>query len=247
MTSFAQVYLAAIEGHVLEDMLHTFRAFLEFCYMVRQNVITEQMLTEIDDALERFHRYREVFRNSGVINSFSLPQQHSMKHYNYLIRQFGTPNGLCSLITESKHIKAVKWPYRRTNRFQALGQMLLINQRLDKLVAARADFTERGMLNGTSLSHTLENIGAIFSSSVFFEFDHHLEEPTDQTQDRHHRTGEGDDAPGQVEEQAGNGEEDLGDAVDTPRIDAHVSLASTYRVSYCTDSYINAEAVHSRM
>ncbi|KIM53221.1 hypothetical protein SCLCIDRAFT_32081 [Scleroderma citrinum Foug A] len=176
--------------------------------MVRQNVITEQMLTEINDALERFHRYREVFRNSGVINSFSLPWQHSMKHYNYLIRQFGAPNGLCSLITESKHIKAVKWPYRRMNRFQALGQMLLINQRLDKLAAACADFTERGMLNGTSLSHALENI----------------EEPTDQTQDRHHRTGEGDDVPGQVEEQAGNGEEDLGDAVDTPRIDAHCIL-----------------------
>ena len=143
-------------------MLRTFRAFLEFCYMVRRNVITEQTLTEIDDALGRFHRYREVFRNSGVIHSFSLPRQHSMKHYNYLIRQFGAPNGLCSSITESKHIKAVKRPYRRTNRFQALGQMLLINQRLDKLAAVRADFKERGMLNGTCLLHALENQGTIF-------------------------------------------------------------------------------------
>ena len=59
-----------------------------------------------------------------------------MKHYPHLIRQFGAPNGLCSSITESKHIKAVKRPYRRTNRFQALGQMLLINQRLNKLTVA---------------------------------------------------------------------------------------------------------------
>jgi len=82
-----------------------------------------------------------------------------MKHYHYLIRQFGAPNGLCSSITESKHIKAVKRPYRRTNRFQALGQMLLINQRLDKLSAARTDFKARGMLNETYLSHAPVALG----------------------------------------------------------------------------------------
>ncbi|KIK12996.1 hypothetical protein PISMIDRAFT_70059, partial [Pisolithus microcarpus 441] len=78
--------------------------------------------------------------------------QHAMKHYHYLIRQCSAPNGLCSSITESKHIKAVKCPYRRTNRFQALGQMLLINQRLDKLTAVCTDFKGCGMLNGSCLS-----------------------------------------------------------------------------------------------
>jgi len=144
---------------VPKDVVRTFRAFLEFSYLVRRNVITEQTLDEIDDALQRFHHFREVFRNAGVVDTFSLPRQHSMKHYNYLIRQFGAPNGLCSSITESKHIKAVKRPYRRTNRFQALGQMLLINQRLDKLAAARADFKERGMLNGSCISQVLEALG----------------------------------------------------------------------------------------
>jgi len=62
-----------------------------------------------------------------------------------LIREFGAPNGLCSSITESKHIKAVKEPWRRSSRFEALGQMLLTNQRLDKLAAARVDFKARGM------------------------------------------------------------------------------------------------------
>ena len=155
----SQVYLPAIEGFVPKDVIRTFRAFLEFCYLVRQNTITEQALTEIEDALQRFHHFREVFRNSGVIESFSLPRQHAMKHYPYLVRQFGAPNGLCSSITESKHIKAVKRPYRRTNRFKALGQMLLINQRLDKLIAAQADFKARGMLNGTCLSNVFEALG----------------------------------------------------------------------------------------
>ncbi|KAH7904803.1 hypothetical protein BJ138DRAFT_1138452 [Hygrophoropsis aurantiaca] len=146
-----KVYLPAIEGHVPPDVIRTFRAFLEFCYLVRRNVITEQTLAEIQGALDRFHTYRKVFHRVGVVFTFSLPRQHSMKHYPELIRLFGAPNGLCSSITECKHIKAVKQPYRRSSRFRALGQMLITNQRLDKIAAARADFTARGMLDGTCL------------------------------------------------------------------------------------------------
>ena len=36
-------------------------------------------------------------------------------------------------ITENKHIFAAKKPWRRSSRFEALGQMLLTNQRLEKL------------------------------------------------------------------------------------------------------------------
>jgi hypothetical protein len=139
--------------------MRAFRALLEFCYLVRRNIITERTLAEIQDALTRFHHYREAFRDSGVVFTFSLPRQHSMMHYSLLIQLFGAPNGLCSSITESKHIKAVKEPWRRSSRFNALGQMLLTNQRLDKLAALRTDFTRRNMLNGTCLSAVLEALG----------------------------------------------------------------------------------------
>ncbi|KAJ7839437.1 hypothetical protein B0H14DRAFT_1068955 [Mycena olivaceomarginata] len=66
--------------------------------------------------------------------------------YRYFTQEFGAPNGICSSITESKHIKAVKEPWRRLSCYQALSQMLTINERLDKLAAARVDFIERGML-----------------------------------------------------------------------------------------------------
>ncbi|KAF8992148.1 hypothetical protein BDQ17DRAFT_1392882 [Cyathus striatus] len=62
--------------------------------------------------------------------------------------QFGAPNGLCSSITESKHIKAVKEPWRCSNRYNALGQMLLTNERLDKLNAFRIDLQSRNLLPG---------------------------------------------------------------------------------------------------
>ncbi|KAG2107614.1 uncharacterized protein F5147DRAFT_802059 [Suillus discolor] len=119
-----KVYLPAIEGHVPVDVVRTFRALLEFCYLVRRNIITEDTLVEIEDALSRFHHYRNIFRTTGVVPTFSLPR-------------------LCSSITENKHIKAVKEPWRRSSRYNALGQILVTNQRLDKLSAARADFTRR--------------------------------------------------------------------------------------------------------
>ncbi|KAG1793319.1 uncharacterized protein HD556DRAFT_1432311 [Suillus plorans] len=141
-----KVFLPAIEGHVPQDMVRTFRALLEFCYLVRRNIITEDTLNQIEDVLAWFHRYREIFKTSGVADTFSLPRQHSMVHYIDMIRLFGASNGLCSSITESKHIKAVKNPWRWSSKNNALGQMLLTNQRLDKLAASRVDFAMQGML-----------------------------------------------------------------------------------------------------
>ncbi|KIK79838.1 hypothetical protein PAXRUDRAFT_16111 [Paxillus rubicundulus Ve08.2h10] len=147
-----KVYLPAIEGYIPVDVVKAFQAFLDFCYMVRRDVITELTLTQIQDALERFHRYRTIFSTLSVVPTFSLPRQHSMVHYLFLIQLFGSPNGLCSSITEAKHVKAVKEPWQRSSCFNALGQMLLTNQRLDKLSAAREDFHKHGMLDRTCLS-----------------------------------------------------------------------------------------------
>lgn len=143
--------------------MRTFRAFLEFCYLVRRNIITESTLGQIQEALDRFHHYRKIFESTGVVFTFSLPRQHSCSHYVLLIRLFGAPNGLCSSITETKHIKAVKEPWRRSSRYKALGQMLVTNQRLDKLAAARIDFKNRGMLNGTCLSATLKALSKFYN------------------------------------------------------------------------------------
>ncbi|KAF7296170.1 hypothetical protein HMN09_01085500 [Mycena chlorophos] len=59
-----KVYIPAIAGHVPNEMLQAVSALVEFCYLVRRSVITEDTLQAIDDAVERFHRYREAFRLS---------------------------------------------------------------------------------------------------------------------------------------------------------------------------------------
>ncbi|KAF8802624.1 hypothetical protein BYT27DRAFT_7215275 [Phlegmacium glaucopus] len=141
-----KVYLPAIEGHVPDEMVQAMRSFLEFCYIARRDVHNTHSLKALDDTLQRFHLHREIFWTSGVhANGFNLPRQHSLIHYVKLIRAFGAPNGLCSSITESKHIKAVKEPWQRSSCLEVLSQMLLTNQHLDKLAAAHVDFADCGI------------------------------------------------------------------------------------------------------
>ncbi|KAF8545954.1 hypothetical protein OG21DRAFT_1491733 [Imleria badia] len=205
-----KVYLSAIEGYVPSEIVRTLRAFLEFCYLVRQNVIDETSLAQIQDALNRFYQYCEVvFRDENVVTSFSLPRQHSMKHYIDMICLFGAPNGLCSSITELKHIKAMKEPYRQSNRNEPLGQMLLTNQRLDKLAAARSDFTTHGMLD----SHILADINANTERRA----NNTPHAPASTFQDQGHPDGS-------YEEDDGAGEPD---DIDPIVVKAHVHLAKT--------------------
>jgi hypothetical protein len=125
-----------------------------------------------------------------------------MKHYFYLIHMFGAPNGLCSSITESKHKKAVKQPWCRSNRHEPLGQMLITNQRLDKFAAARVDFTQRRMLDGTCLSSLLG-----------------CQDPDEEIQDEDNMT-RGDH---------GYHDNDAVSIVDGGRVDAYVELTRTGR------------------
>ncbi|KAJ7034262.1 hypothetical protein C8F04DRAFT_1210668 [Mycena alexandri] len=148
-----KVYLSAIAGHVPSEMVKCVAAFLDFCYLVRRNALTTDTLDDIDEVLDRFHTHRDIFIATGVRVSISLPRQHSMLHYRPSIILFGSPNGLCSSITESKHIKAVKEPWRRSSRYQALGQMLRVLTRLDRLAALRSIFAGQGMMEGTAASY----------------------------------------------------------------------------------------------
>lgn len=128
-------------------MVCALTAYIDFCYIARRASLSTHDLDKLDAALERYHFYRPIFQTLRVREpgpaGLSLPRQHAMKHYRNLIEQFAAPNGLCS------SIKAVKEPWQRSNRYKALGQMLQTNQRLDKLMAARVDFANRGMLDGS--------------------------------------------------------------------------------------------------
>ena len=137
-------------------VLCALHAFLDFCYIAHQNFLTEHDLDQLKDAASCFHQYCEAFIDSGVWKDFLMPRQHSLMHYHALIQLFGAPNGLCSSITESKHIWAVKEPWCQSNCWKALSQMLVMNQWLDQLAAAWSDFSQCGMLNESCLSEILK-------------------------------------------------------------------------------------------
>ncbi|KAF8814457.1 hypothetical protein BYT27DRAFT_7219837 [Phlegmacium glaucopus] len=148
LKALMKVYVSAVAGHIPSDMTQAISSFLDVCYIARRADLDHTALKAFDTALTKFYTLREVFRTSGVRpTGFSLPRQHSLSHYHHLIEEFGAPGGVCSSIMESRHITAVKKPWRRSSHYKALGRMLVTNQRLDKLAAARADFINRGMLD----------------------------------------------------------------------------------------------------
>ena len=140
-------------------MVKALCAFLEFCYIAWCNVHDMQSLEELDEALQRYHHYCKIFITTGVRTGFNLPCQHVLIHYSKAICMISALNGLCSSIMESKHIEVVKEPWRRSSHFEALRQMLLTNQCANKLAAARANFKQQGMLQGTCLSWILNKLG----------------------------------------------------------------------------------------
>jgi len=134
-------------------MVQCMATFMDLCYIFRRNAITSTALKTAEDLLKQFHELRCIFITEGVRESISLPRQHSLPHYLTSIPLFGSPNGLCSSITESKHIKAMKEPWRQSSRFRALVQMLQTIIRLEKLAALRRRFLWEGLLIGSTAAH----------------------------------------------------------------------------------------------
>ncbi|KAI0297314.1 hypothetical protein B0F90DRAFT_1811137 [Multifurca ochricompacta] len=142
-----KVYLPSIVGFVPNEMVTCIATSLDVYYLVHQQNINEDSLKNLDLALIKFIDLCKIFYVTGICTAgFSLPQQHALVHYHSLIEHFGAPGGLCSSITESHHISAVKKPWRHSNQYHALGQMLMTNQHLDKLSAMGSDFVACGML-----------------------------------------------------------------------------------------------------
>jgi hypothetical protein len=131
-------------------MVECIAAFVEVCYLVRQDDISTADLDIIKKEISRFHHLWQVFIDAGVRDGLSLPQQHALMHYPDSIALFGSPNGLHSSITEAKHIKAIKEPWRRSSRNKPLPQMLETVMQMEKMATLRVVFEQLGMLRGST-------------------------------------------------------------------------------------------------
>ena len=152
-----QVYLAAVAGYLPSRMVRCIATFIDVYYIVRRNAISMPVLECFNQLVKKFQELRDIFITSGVRTSISLPRQHGLPHFYSGIQLFGAPNGLCSSLTESKHIKVVKEPWRRSSRFRALVQMLRVIIRMEKMAALRRSLMKNGLLKGSTTSAYVNN------------------------------------------------------------------------------------------
>ena len=152
LTIAFEVFLGAIAGYVPSVMVRCIAAFMDACYIARRNAIDSPSLEHFRDCVQTYQNLRTIFLEAGPKIKLSIPRQHALSHFYEGIHLFGSPNGLCSSITESKHIRVVKIPWRMSSRYQALTQMLRIIQRMDKMTALRRRFEDHGMLRGYGFS-----------------------------------------------------------------------------------------------
>ncbi|PIL37761.1 transcription factor [Ganoderma sinense ZZ0214-1] len=128
-----KVYISAITGLVPPKMVQCLTVFLDFCYDARRSSHDTFSLDAMQEALDFFHELS--------------------------IRLFGSLNGLCSSITESKHIVAVKETWRRSNRRGPIGQMLQTIARQSQMSTALIEFGRRGMLQNDVLTAARIELG----------------------------------------------------------------------------------------
>jgi len=68
------------------EMMRAIRAFLEFCYIARRNVIDTKSLKELEDALSHFHQHHTIFEECSMhTKGFNLPCQNFLIHYIALV------------------------------------------------------------------------------------------------------------------------------------------------------------------
>ncbi|KAF8264616.1 hypothetical protein EI94DRAFT_1772597 [Lactarius quietus] len=124
------VFLPAVAGYIPSMMVHSISAFMD-AYTV-----------------ETFHKLHDIFIDTGIHTMLSLPCQHALKHFYHSIHLFGSPIGLCSFITKSKHILSTKHTWQRSSRNHALSQMLRTLHHMDKMSALHQCLEGSGLLKG---------------------------------------------------------------------------------------------------
>ncbi|KAF9224648.1 hypothetical protein BS17DRAFT_795537 [Gyrodon lividus] len=74
-----KVYINAIEGYVPDDMIRAFRAFLKFCYIARHDIITEDTLKDLEDALNAVKQLYQCSSKFNALKQMLLTNQRIYK------------------------------------------------------------------------------------------------------------------------------------------------------------------------
>ncbi|KIK78447.1 hypothetical protein PAXRUDRAFT_325404 [Paxillus rubicundulus Ve08.2h10] len=115
-------------------LVRALRGLLDFLYLTQYPCHTDETLTLLDDALQRFHDNKSIFIDLGIRTQFNLPKLHAYRHYLHMIQQFGTTDNYNTEYTERLHIDLTKDAYRATNHKDEYSQMTLWLERREKMI-----------------------------------------------------------------------------------------------------------------
>ncbi|CAE6469638.1 unnamed protein product [Rhizoctonia solani] len=128
-----KVFIGVMHGLVPDRVMKTVLAVIDFIYYARLPVHTDTTLQLLDDALARFHEFKDIFVELGIRTDFNINKIHSMVHYSESIRQMGTADGYNTETPERLHIEFAKRAYKATNRRDFFAQMTLYLDRRERV------------------------------------------------------------------------------------------------------------------
>lgn len=125
--------IALPDGRSNARLIRTVRSLLDFVYLARYPVHTEDTLELLDDALACFHEAKDIFLDLGIRNGFNIPKIHFLQHYTMFIRLYGTTDNFDTAYTERLHIDFAKHAYAGTNHKDEFTQMATWLERKEKI------------------------------------------------------------------------------------------------------------------
>ena len=125
----ARILLGCLVGRIPNDVMLTFRALLDFIYLAQYPTHDDTTLKYMTDALELFHKHKDVLVELGIREHMNIPKLHSLLHYVEAIRRLGCLDGLNTETSERLHIDYAKKAYNASNNRDYLPQMTTWLQR----------------------------------------------------------------------------------------------------------------------
>lgn len=110
------------------DIVKCMATFVEWFFYTSSPVQTDATLADQDALLREFNELKAPFVDVSP-SSLNFPKFHSLQHFSETTKRFGTPDNADTEVTEHQHRVDVKIPYRRTNKRNALAQVIRFVER----------------------------------------------------------------------------------------------------------------------
>ncbi|KAH9912826.1 uncharacterized protein B0H18DRAFT_889166 [Fomitopsis serialis] len=120
----AKVLLGCLIGKIPKPVMTVFRSLLDFIYLAQYPTHDDDTLRYLTDALDTFHKHKDVLIKLGIRDSLNIPKIHSLLHYAESIRLYGTTDNYNTEAFERLHIDFAKDAWRATNHRDEFPQMV---------------------------------------------------------------------------------------------------------------------------